>query len=238
MTALALAYLAGLLTTLSPCVLPLIPLVLAGVLTGGRLGPVLFALGMVICFTVVGLFIASVGIGLGIDSHILRATAAVLLMGMGLVLLFEPLQQRMAFAAAGIASRANQVAMRLDAGNGASAFLLGGLAGALWLPCSGPSLGAAIALAAEAGDIGAAALRMLVFGLGAVTVLMMLAYGTRSAIAARRSRLLAVGSWLKPAAAGIFLLVGASILTGLDKAAEAALVGVAPDWLNELTTRF
>lgn len=238
MTALALAYLAGLLTTLSPCVLPLIPLVLAGVLSGGRIGPVLFALGMVISFTAVGLFITSVGIGFGIDTHVLRAGAAILLMGMGLVLLFEPLQQRMALAAAGLASRTNQLAIRLDASNGARALILGGLAGALWSPCSGPSLGAAIALAAEAGGLGAAALRMLVFGLGAVTVLMLLAYGTRSAIAARRNRLLAVGSWLKPAAAGIFLLVGAAILTGVDKTAEARLVGIMPGWLNDLTTLF
>jgi cytochrome c-type biogenesis protein len=238
MTALALAYLAGLLTTLSPCVLPLIPLVLAGTWGGGRVGPVLFALGMVISFTAVGLFIASIGIGLGIDTHALRAAAAILLMGMGLALLFEPLQQRMALAAAGIASRTNQLANRLDAGKGASALILGGLAGALWSPCSGPSLGAAIALAAEAGGLGAAALRMLVFGLGAVTVLMLLAYGTRSAIAARRNGLLAAGSWLKPAAAGIFVIVGAAILTGMDKTAEAALAGITPDWLNDLTTLF
>jgi cytochrome c-type biogenesis protein len=238
MTALALAYLAGLLTTLSPCVLPMIPLVLAGTLTGGRLGPVLFALGMVVSFVSVGLFIASIGIGHGIDGHLLRSAAALLLIGMGVLLLLEPLQQRMALAASGIASQANRLAMRLDAGNGASALLLGGLAGALWSPCSGPSLGAAIALAAEAGGPGAAALRMVFFGLGAVTVLMLLAYGTRATVAARRNRLLALGSRLKPAVAAIFFIVGAAILTGLDKTAETALLGIAPDWLNELTTRF
>ncbi len=238
MTALALAYFAGLLTTLSPCVLPMIPLVLAGTLTGGRRGPVLFAAGMVLSFTAVGLFVASIGIGLGIDSHLLRVAAAILLIGMGLVLLFEPLQQRMALAASGLATRSNQLAMRLDGNGGAQPLILGALAGALWSPCSGPSLGAAIALAAEAGGLGAAALRMFVFGLGAVTVLMLLAYGTRSAIAARRDRLMAAGAWLKPVGAGIFLLVGVAILTGADKAAEAALLGAAPDWLNDLTTQF
>ena len=238
MTALVLAYFAGLLTTLSPCVLPMIPLVLSGTLTGGRRGPVLFATGMVLSFTAVGLFVASIGIGLGIDGHVLRVAAALLLIGMGLVLLFEPLQQRMALAASGLATQGNRLAMRLDGNAGAQPLILGALAGALWSPCSGPSLGAAIALAAEAGGLGAAALRMFIFGLGAVTVLMLLAYGTRSAIAARRDRLMAAGAWLKPVGAGIFLLVGLAILTGADKAAEAALLGVAPDWLNDLTTQF
>lgn len=49
---------------------------------------------------------------------------------------------------------------------------------------------------------------------------------------------MAVGAWLKPAAAIVFLVVGFAILTGLGKTAEAALLGISPDWLSDLTTRF
>jgi len=238
MTELALSYLAGVLTTLSPCVLPMIPLVLAGTMKGGRMGPVAFASGMVISFTVVGLFIASIGIGLGVSAQVLRNFAAVMFILMGLFLLIEPMQARLATATAGIAGGANMLADRVDIGGLAGPFLVGTLAGAIWTPCSGPSLGAAIALAAEAGGFAEAGLRMFTFGLGAATILMALAYGSRSAVMGRRNRLLAASAWLKPAAGALFLLVGAAVIMGLDKALEASLVQISPDWLNRLTTNY
>ena len=238
MTELVLAYLAGLLTTLSPCVLPMIPLVLAGTLRGGRLGPVAFAAGMVAAFTVVGLFVASVGIGLGISAQLLRQFAAVMFVAMGLFLLIEPLQARLATATAGFASGANMLADRVDIGGLAGPFLVGTLAGAIWSPCSGPALGAAVALAAEAGGFGTAALRMFAFGVGAATILLALAYGSRAAIMGRRNRLMSAASWLKPAAGGIFVLLGFAIILGGDKVLEAALVDWSPDWLIDLTTRY
>lgn len=238
MMELALSYLAGLLTTLSPCVLPMIPLVLAGTLNGGKLGPVAFAAGMVTSFTIVGLFVASIGIGMGISTQLLRQFAAVMFMIMGLFMLLEPLQTRLATATAGIADGANMLAGRADVGGLTGPFLIGTLSGAIWSPCSGPSLGTAVALAAEAGGLMEAGLRMLVFGLGAVTVLMALAYGSRSAIMGRRNRIMSIAIWLKPAIGFVFLIAGAAILAGLDKDLEAALVAISPDWLNNLTTSF
>lgn len=126
----------------------------------------------------------------------------------------------------------------LDIGGLTGAFLVGALAGAIWTPCSGPSLGTAVVLAAEAGGFAEAALRMTVFGLGAATVLMALAYGSRSAVLKRRDLFLAAASWLKPAAGALFLLVGLFVLTGADKRLEAALVDLSPAWLTELTTRY
>lgn len=238
MTEVALSYLAGLLTTLNPCVLPLIPLVLAGTMKGGRLGPVAFGVGMVATFTAVGLFIASIGIGLGINGQVLRQVAAVMFILMGMVLLAAPLQARLAMATAGIANSANTLADRADIGGLAGPFLVGGLAGAIWSPCSGPSLGAAIALAAEAGGLGVAAFRMFAFGLGAVTVLMLLAYGSRAAIMGRRNRLMSAAGWIKPTAGLVFVAVGIMILTGLDKNIEVALLNASPDWLLNLTTNY
>jgi cytochrome c biogenesis protein CcdA len=238
MAEIALSYLAGLLTTLNPCVLPLIPLVLAGTMKGGRLGPVAFGTGMVVTFTAVGLFIASIGIGLGINGQVLRQAAAVMFILMGMVLLVAPLQARLATATAGFANSANDLADRADIGGLAGPFLIGGLAGAIWSPCSGPSLGAAIALAAEAGALGEAAFRMFAFGLGAVTILMVLAYGSRAAIMGRRNRLMSAVGWIKPAAGIIFVGVGMMILTGIDKVLEATLVEGSPDWLLNLTTSY
>jgi cytochrome c biogenesis protein CcdA len=237
-TALALAYVAGLLTTLNPCVLPMLPLVLAGTASGGRLGPVAFAAGMVAAFTAVGLFVATVGIGLGVTSEVLRQAAAAMFVLFGLVLLAKPLQERFALATAGLATGANALAGRVTVGGLGGPFLVGSLAGALWSPCSGPSLGAAVVLATEAGGLGPAATRMFAFGLGAASILMLLAYGSRAAILGRRDALLAASRWLKPAAGALFVGLGALVLTGLDKAIEAALVAAMPDWLVAFTTRF
>lgn len=236
MTALALAFLAGLLTTVNPCVLPMLPLVLAGTMTGGRLGPLAFAAGMVLSFTALGLFVATIGIGLGITPNVLRQIAAVMFVLFGLVLVAKPLQERMALATAGIATSANALAGRVEAKGLAGPFLLGALAGALWSPCSGPSLGAAIVLAAESGGLAPAALRMLAFGLGATVILMMLAYGSRAAITNRRDALLSLTGWIKPAAGVLFIVTGLIVLGGIDKIIEAFLVTRMPGWLVDITT--
>lgn len=236
MIALSLSFLAGLLTTLNPCVLPMLPLVLAGTMSGGRMGPVAFAVGMVLSFTALGLFIATVGIGLGVTPNVLRQVAAVLFLAFGAVLLVKPLQDRMALATSGLATGANRLAGEVDASGLTGPFLIGTLSGALWSPCAGPSLGAAIALAAESGGLAPAALRMFAFGLGATSILMLLAYGSRAAIMQRRNALMSATGWVKPVAGVFFIAVALLVLTGADKHVEAALVGAMPDWLIDFTT--
>jgi cytochrome c biogenesis protein CcdA len=238
MTALALAYMAGLLTTLNPCVLPMLPLVLAGTLQGGRAGPLAFAAGMTLSFATVGLAVATIGIGIGITPQLLRQVAAAMFVAFGLVLLVPPLQMRLSLATSGLANGADALAGRVNAGGLARPAVIGALAGAVWSPCSGPSLGAAIALATEAGDIPAAAARMLVFGAGASTVLVALAYGSRAAVMARRNALMTSAAWLKPVVGAVFVAAGIGVLTGLDKSLEIAVLDRLPDWYAAATTRY
>ena len=234
MSALALSYFAGLLTTLNPCVFPILPIVLAGTMTGGRLGPILFAAGMVISFTAIGLFVASIGISIGITPHVLRNVAAALFVVFGLVLLLKPLQKTLAYATVGLASSADALAYRFSGRGSAGPFIVGSLAGAAWSPCSGPSLGAAVTLAAESGGLAPAALRMLFFGLGATTILVALAYGTRNL----RNSMHMAADWVRPAASIVFVVVGAAVLTGFDKILEIAILDRLPDWLVDFTTRY
>jgi cytochrome c biogenesis protein CcdA len=238
MTALALAYVAGLLTTLNPCVLPMLPLVITGTLAGGRAGPFAFAAGMTASFASVGLAVATVGNGLGITPQLLRQIAAAMFVAFGLVLLLPPLQMRLSLATSGLATGADALAGRVHGNGLLRPAILGLLAGAVWSPCSGPSLGAAIALASEAGDLAAAAVRMLVFGAGASTVLVALAYGSRAAVTARRDALMSSAAWLKPAAGVVFVAAGLGVLTGLDKSLEIAVLDHLPDWYIAATTRY
>src|SRR3977135_4216260 len=93
---LGLAYLAGVLSTLSPCVLPLLPVILGSAASAHRFGPLALALGLASSFVVVGLFAATVGFSIGIDADVFRVVAATLMIVVGFVLIVPLLQGRFA----------------------------------------------------------------------------------------------------------------------------------------------
>jgi cytochrome c-type biogenesis protein len=90
---LALALLAGGLSVLSPCVLPLLPIVLGTAASAQRLGPVALAAGLAVSFTAIGLFVATIGFAAGVDSGVFRLVSASLLIAVGLVMLVPRLQE-------------------------------------------------------------------------------------------------------------------------------------------------
>src|ERR1051325_7473070 len=102
----ALGLLAGILTTLSPCVLPLLPIVIASAAAAHRLGPVALGGGLIVTFVGVGLFVATIGYGIGLDAPLFQYIAGGIMVVIGLVLLSSPLQQRLALAGAGVGSMA------------------------------------------------------------------------------------------------------------------------------------
>jgi hypothetical protein len=77
---------------------------------------------------------------------------------------------------------------------------------------------------------------MFVFGLGAATVIALLAIGTRAVIGQRRAAIGRLSRAAKPVAGGLFLLVGIAVFAGFDKWLEARLLDYAPDWYIVLTT--
>ena len=83
---LGLSVAAGMLSTLSPCVLPLLPIVLASAGSEHRLAPAALGGGLALSFTAIGLFVATIGFAIGLDSDVFRAAAAVLLIVIGIVL--------------------------------------------------------------------------------------------------------------------------------------------------------
>jgi len=95
-------FVAGMLSTLSPCVLPLLPLVLGPAMAVHRLGVAALAAGLVTSFVGIGLFVATIGFSAGLDGNVFRAISAALLGIMGVVLLSGVLQQRFAVATGGV----------------------------------------------------------------------------------------------------------------------------------------
>ncbi|HEY2229017.1 MAG TPA: cytochrome c biogenesis protein CcdA [Xanthobacteraceae bacterium] len=235
---LGLAYLAGALSTLSPCVLPLLPVILGAAASAHPLGPLALGLGLASSFVLVGLFVATIGFAIGLDADVLRLVAAVLMIIVGGVLIVPLWQARLAHAAGPVTRWADQQLTGL-AGSGLTGQLgVGLLLGLAWSPCVGPTLGAASLLASQATDLPRVAVTMLLFGLGAASPLLVVGILSREVLFKARDRMLAAGQGLKAALGIGFVLVGASIVTGLDKQIETALVDLSPQWLTELTTRY
>src|SRR6266478_310593 len=104
MTTLALAFAAGLLSILSPCVLPLVPIVLGAAVVAHPLGAFALAAGLALSFTALGLLLALVGFGLGIDAGMFRVAAAAIMIALGAVLLVPSWQARLAAAGGPLSS--------------------------------------------------------------------------------------------------------------------------------------
>jgi len=141
------AWVAGTLTLINPCVLPLLPVVIASALNRHRLGPVMIALGLTISFTIVGVLVTAFGHSVGLSEHTVNRIAAGMMILFGLVLLVPSAYERMSSLATPIASRANQQLDSTDDKGLLGQFLVGVLLGAVWTPCVGPTLGGAISLA-------------------------------------------------------------------------------------------
>jgi cytochrome c biogenesis protein CcdA len=235
---IGLAFLAGVLSVLSPCVLPLLPIVLGTAQSEHRLGPVALASGLAVSVTVIGLFVATIGFAIGLDTDVFRAISALLLITVGVVLLVPRLQQQVAVAAGPVGTWVDDRVGGFSATSLWGQFGLGVLLGAVWVPCVGPTLGAASILAAKGEDLGQVALTMLAFGVGAALPLMVLGFVSREAMMRWRGRLMEAGKGGKMLLGVLLVAVGLLVATGADKKVEAFLVEASPDWLTDLTTRY
>jgi cytochrome c biogenesis protein CcdA len=238
MGGIGLALLAGILSILSPCVLPLIPIVIGAATGEHRFGPAALAAGLASSFVAIGLFVATIGFSIGLDQDVFRAVAAVLLIAIGGALLVPRLQAQVAAAAGPIGNWAQMQTGDMQGRGLGRQFAIGILLGAVWSPCVGPTLGAASLLAARAENLGLVALTMFAFGIGAAVPLLLIGLMSREALGRWRGRMLAAGSGGKSVLGAILVATGILILTGFDKRLETLLVEASPAWLTALTTRF
>jgi len=229
---------AGVLSTLSPCVLPVVPILLGSAAHAHPRAPLALAAGLALSYAVVGSLLAWAGSALGVDTQPVRLVAAALLAVLGVLLLSASAQRRFASATAGIGDAGHRLLARLRLEGLAGQFVIGLVLGVVWTPCVGPTLGAAVALASQGAYLPQVASVMAVFGIGAALPVLGLAYASRAGLARSRGALLKAGQAGKVLLGGALLAVAAMILLGIDKRAEAWLVESSPAWLTTLTTRF
>jgi len=150
---LLLAFVAGLLTLINPCVLPVLPIVLASAMQAGRL-----------------------------TEELMSRIGAVMMILFGLILLIPRLNSAFATATTSLSQNAEGNLSQMPITSLKSHFFGGLLLGAIWSPCVGPTLGGAISMASQGTDLWRAFLIMLSFGLGVSTVIIALGFGTQEAI--------------------------------------------------------
>ncbi|RFB74351.1 cytochrome c biogenesis protein CcdA [Herbaspirillum sp. 3R11] len=236
MTSYFIALAAGVLSTLSPCVLPLLPVIIGSAMHEHRYGPFAVAIGMSASFAVIGTILASAGARLGVGQGDFQVVAAIVLVLIGVVLLSKKLQERFAVATSGASGAGSKILSTLNISGLRGQFLVGLLLGLIWSPCVGPTLGAAITLASQGRDLPQIVTMMAVFGLGAGLPIALLGMLSRQAMLKMRGKLQGVGSWGKSMLGVLFIAVGLLILTGWDKSVEVFLLDHSPDWLTTLTT--
>ncbi len=230
---LGLSVAAGGLTTLSPCVFPLLPLVLGGALQGHRLAPVAMGVGMTASFAAIGMLLGALGPALGVDGDTVRIGGAVMLIAFALVMLVPALGERFSRWMLPIATAANAASTRLDGRSLLSAMALGAVLGLVWSPCSGPLLGSALTLVASEGGVVRGGVLLAFFGLGAAIPLVAVAYASRSGIARVRDWVLVRIEQVRKGFAALLGLMGIAILTGADKWLEARVLQWLPEsWIN------
>lgn len=216
----ALAFAAGVLTIVSPCVLPVLPALLGGALVpGARSRPLFIALGFVLAFSAAAALLVGVPRLLGVPVEWLRDVAAIVLLGFGLGMLWPA-------GWASLAGRAPSIALTKSPGS-ASALLLGASLGLVWAPCAGPVLGAMLGLVMTESQPARAAGLLALYASGAALPMLLIAYGGQRVVAGARS-LARHAAALRQAFGALIVLTALLIFFQLDTQVVAWLSRLYP----------
>ncbi len=223
------ALLAGVVTALSPCVLPVLPAVLAGSAGAGPRRVAGIALGFVGSFVLFTLALTAALDALGVSPGVLRTIAIAALIAFGLTLVIPPLAARFAALAAPVARLGERIPRTRSGLTGG--LLVGVALGLVWTPCAGPVF-AAVAAAAATGDAGPRTFVVLTaYAVGAVVPLILIALGARRFL----RRLTGPRSALvRPALGVLMVAAGVVLVLGADTRLTATLVRDLPGYTGTL----
>jgi cytochrome c biogenesis protein CcdA/thiol-disulfide isomerase/thioredoxin len=210
-----LAYLGGVLTIVSPCILPVIPFVLARADRPFLRNGLPMLVGMALAFAVVATFASVAGGWVVSANHYGRMAALALLAIFGITLLFPELADRLMRPLVAVGARLSQSADRASDGSVWAPLLLGVATGFLWAPCAGPVLGLILTGAALQGASVTTTLLLLTYAAGAATSLALaLLIGGRVFAAMKRS--IGAGEWIRRGLGAAVMVAIVAIALGLD----------------------
>lgn len=172
-----LAFAEGVALIVSPCILPILPLILGGSLSGGKARAFGIIIGFIITFTTATLFSRVILLWLGVDANILRDVALLLLVLIGIIMLSTYLSTKIN----AVFSRwATLIKLPESQGSFGGGILFGSLLGVLWTPCAGPLLAAVIVQSIAQQTTLASFVITFAFALGvAIPMLLIVLFGRR-----------------------------------------------------------
>ena len=223
------SFLAGIITILSPCILPILPILLSSSVGGvesGKARPLGVVTGFVLSFTFFTLFLAVIVRVSNISADTLRIVAVLVVAGFGLSLLVDKLQQKVEMLFSRLASRVPQSSPRSGFGAGV---VVGLSLGLLWTPCVGPILASVITLALSETVTANTLLVTLAYSLGTAIPMLLIMVGGR--------KLLQSVPWLLQNTAKIqkafgilMLLTAIAMLAGVDRQFQTFILDRFPQY--------
>ena len=223
------ALVAGAATALSPCVLPVLPVVLAAGATGGKRRPLGIVTGLTLSFTFATVALVYVIDALGLPGDLLRTVAIVVLLLFGIILLVPPLSAR-------VEAWLTRLAPSGHAGACADGFWSGVLVGAslglVYAPCAGPILAGVITVSASQSFTAGRLAIAFAYGIGSAIVLYGLMLGGRSMI----RRLSRNAGRFQMAAGAVMVVVAFAMLGNLDMRFQSAIAADLPSVLLDPTS--
>jgi cytochrome c biogenesis protein CcdA/thiol-disulfide isomerase/thioredoxin len=238
---LAFAFVSGVITILSPCILPVLPIVLSGGVGGGRARPFGVLAGFVVSFTAFTLALSAIVQALGIPVDALRIVAVVLIVLFGLVMLVPWLRDRFELLASRIARRPGAATAAVPGAGGApsrrgfwSGVVVGLSLGLIWTPCVGPIMASVISLALTQHVDGGSVFITLAYTLGTSIPMLGVMLGGR-ALLNRVPALTRNASGIQKGFGVLMILVGVAIGLGWDRQFQTFVLRALPGYGTGLT---
>ncbi len=217
-----LVFLAGIVTIMKPCCLPLVPVIFSGS-AGHRLRPFAIVSGLALSFTTMGVLVSAFGATFAGFTDSLRSLAILFIIGMGAVLFDDDINMEFMKISGSITqglkqnfSFLNKYSSRMPEGSLLGGFILGMSLGVLWIPCVGPILGAVLAYVASVGNMSYGAWMLFVYSVGMSLPMLSIAYYGKK-VTNRYQWFSRNGELLKKLSGLVLILIGIMLLFGIDK---------------------
>lgn len=228
----AFSFLAGVITILSPCILPMLPIILASGINEGRRRPLGVIAGFVVSFTVFTLTLQALVIATGLDPDVLRSLAVVILILFGVSMLVPALRgafQKLVGRIGNAASRPRNVGIQRRREGFWGGVPVGMSLGLVWTPCVGPIMASVITLAAtQAVDAGAIVLA-LAYSLGTAVPMFAIMKGGR-ALVTKFPKLQERGERIQQVFGGVTIGIALLIQFNVDRQIQTAILDALPGY--------
>jgi cytochrome c biogenesis protein CcdA/thiol-disulfide isomerase/thioredoxin len=223
---LGFAFVAGILTILAPCTLPVVPLIVGAAAADGRRRLAGLLVGFGLTFVSVTVLLASALAAIGLTTATLRPAAAVVLGAIGISLALPRVGRWLDRASAPLAGAGTRLSGRSRGTGLLGGLVLGGAIGLIWAPCVGPIMAAVIAVAVSRGpSLGAMTIASAYVAGAAIPLGLIAGWGQR---ASRRLRTISSGGRLQRSFGIAMILSALLVVSGLDVTVENGISGLLP----------